>query len=134
MPTFANAEELYSVLQAVFDRVKQKSSHIETFTSSNLVVRMRFVEPEAEILLDGRQPPLEVFFGPRPGSADLELTMPAELLHQIWTGEKKLTEAFFSGQIQSKGNMMRALKLVDLFREAEALYPLALSQMADRPT
>ena len=131
MSTYANAEKLYAVLQAVFDHVKQKSSHIETFTSSNLVVRMRFSEPEAEVLLDGRQPPLEVFFGPRPGNADLELTMPADLLHRIWMGEKKLTEAFFGGQIQTSGNIMRAMKLIDLFREAEAVYPTVLAQMSD---
>lgn len=129
MPVYATADEFYIVLKQVFARVNQKPEHIETFTSSNLVIRMRFSGPEAEVLLDGRQPPLEVFFGPRPGNADLEMVMAADLLHQIWLGQAKLKEAFFGGQIQTKGNILRAMKLTDLFREAETAYPLVLAQM-----
>lgn len=129
MPVYVTAGELYTVLKEVFDRVNQNPAQITTFTSSNLVIRMRFTEPEAEVLLDGRQPPLEVFFGSRPGAADLELAMSAELLHKIWLGQTKLTDAFFSGQIQTKGNVLRAMKLADLFREAETAYPQVLTQL-----
>jgi len=132
MPVYATADELYIVLKQVFAKVNEKPEHIKTFTSSNLVIRMRFSGPEAEVLLDGRQPPLEVFFGPRPGSADLELAMPADLLHQIWLGEAKLREAFFGGQIQTKGNILRALKLTDLFQEAEIAYPLVLATLGKK--
>jgi hypothetical protein len=133
MSVYDNADDLYAVLKVVFDRVKEEPGNIETFTTSNLVIRMRFSGPEAEVLLDGRQPPLEVFFGTRPGNADLELAMPADLLHQIWLGKAKLKEAFFGGQIQTKGNILRAMKLTDLFREAEAVYPLVLAQMNGSP-
>lgn len=130
MPVYANAEQLYAVLNQVFERVKEQPAHIETFTSSNLVIRMRFSGPDAEVLLDGRQPPLEVFYGTRPGNADLELAMPADLLHAIWLGKTKLKDAFFSGQIQTKGNILRAMKLTDLFREAERAYPLVLAEQS----
>ncbi|MBX3054752.1 MAG: SCP2 sterol-binding domain-containing protein [Caldilineaceae bacterium] len=128
MPVYATADELYTVLKDVFDRVNEEPAHITTFTSSNLVIRMRFTGPEAEVLLDGRQPPLEVFFGNRPGDADLELSMAADLLHKIWLGQVKLKDAFFGGQIQTKGNVLRAMKLTDLFREAETAYPQVLAQ------
>ncbi len=128
MAIYQNDTELYAVLGDVFDRVRAQPQHIETFTKSNLVIRMRFSEPEAEVLLDGRQPPLEVFFGARPGRADLELTMPADLLHQIWLGQIKLRDAFFGGQIRTKGNVFRAMKLADLFREAERAYPAVLAE------
>ena len=123
MAIYQSDEQLYKVLGEVFDQVAQRPEHIKTFTNSNLVIRMRFQEPEAEVLLDGRQPPMEVFFGPRPGRADLELEMPADLLHQIWTSEVRLRDAFFGGQIKSKGNIFRVMKLADLFREAERVYP-----------
>lgn len=130
MPVYATADELYAVLEQVFFQVKQRPEHIETFTRSNLVIRIRFSNPQAEMLLDGRQPPLEVFYGPRPGAADLELAMPTDLLHRIWLGQAKLKEAFFGGQIQSKGNLLRAMKLTDLFREAENAYPQILARRA----
>lgn len=124
MPVYADAEQLYTVLRRVFDVVKERPGTIESFTSSNLVIRLRLTDIDAEVLLDGRQPPLEVFFGARPGKADLELTMTADLLHEVWSGQRKLKDAFFGGQIQSSGNIFLAMKLTDLFREAERAYML----------
>ena len=122
MAVYADAPQLYTALQRVFDTVKERPDAIESFTGSNLVVRLRLTEPDAEVLLDGRQPPLEVFFGPRPGKADLELTMAADTLHLVWSGQRKLRDLFFGGQIQTSGNLFRALELADLFREAERVY------------
>ena len=124
MPVYADAEQLYGVLRRVFEKVKERPGAIESFTSSNLVIRLRLKDPDAEVLLDGRQPPLEVFFGARPGKADLELTMTADLLHEVWCGQRKLKDAFFGGQIQSSGNIFLAMNLTDLFREAERAYAL----------
>lgn len=122
MAVYADAPQLYTVLGRVFDTVKERPAAIESFTRSNLVVRLRLTEPDAEVLLDGRQPPLEVFFGPRPGKADLELTMAADTLHLVWSGQRKLKDLFFGGQIQTSGNLFRAMELADLFREAERVY------------
>jgi len=126
MPVYADADQLYQVLQRVFEKVKERPDAIESFTSSNLVIRLRLTDPDAEVLLDGRQPPLEVFFGARPGKANLELTMTADLLHEVWCGQRKLKDAFFGGQIQSSGNIFLAMNLTDLFREAERAYALVL--------
>ena len=126
MPVYADADQLYQVLQRVFEKVKERPDAIGSFTSSNLVIRLRLTDPDAEVLLDGRQPPLEVFFGARPGKADLELTMTADLLHEVWCGQRKLKDAFFGGQIQSSGNIFLAMNLTDLFREAERAYALVL--------
>ena len=122
MPVYTNAEQLYTILRRVFEIVQERQDAIETFTSSNLVIRLRLTDPDAEVLLDGRQPPLEIFFGERPGKADLELAMAADILHEVWTGQRKLKDAFFGGQIQSSGNIFLATKLTDLFREAERVY------------
>lgn len=128
MPFYSTDQALYEVLQSVFERVNEEPEHIETFTRSNLVIRMRFQEPEAVVLLDGRQPPLEVFYGDRPGRADLELKMQADDLHQIWLGQKRLRDSFFNGEIQTKGNVLRASKLTDLFRAAERAYAAVLAE------
>ncbi|MCL4862786.1 MAG: SCP2 sterol-binding domain-containing protein [Caldilineaceae bacterium] len=123
MNIFQSDEHLYEVLQLVFDQVNATPGQIEPFTRSNLVIRIRTAAPEAEILLDGRQPPLEVFYGPRPGKANLEIALPANLLHAIWLGEEKGSNAFFSGKVKTKGNLMKAMPLLDLFRECERVYP-----------
>jgi hypothetical protein len=128
MPVFATDEQLYAVLQSVFERLAAHPKNIESFTRSNLVIRMNFTDPSAEVLLDGRQPPLEVFYGPRPGKANMEFTLPADLLHSIWLGEESSSQAFFSGRIKTRGNFMKAMQLIDLFREAERVYPAVAAE------
>ena len=123
MAIFHSTDQLYEVMQAVFKRLMANPADIESFTFSNLVIRIRLTDPAAEILLDGRQPPLEVFYGTRPGRANLEFEMPADLLHQIWLGEESASQAFFSKRIKTKGNVLKAGQLIDLFRECEKVYP-----------
>lgn len=122
MAIFQSDQQLYTVLQDVFERASADAARVASFTSSNLVIRMRTQNPAAEVLLDGRQPPLEVFYGPTPGKANLEIALEADLLHQIWTGAQSGSEAFFSGRIKTKGNLLKAMQLLDLFQEVEQVY------------
>ena len=123
MAVFASDQQLYAVLQRVFEELSGQPDKIAPFTHSNLVIRLILNDPDAEVLLDGRQPPLEVFYGPRPGKANLEFSMPADLLHRLWMDEESTSAAFFSGRIKSKGSLLRASHLVDLFRHIEEIYP-----------
>ena len=123
MAVFASDQELYAVLQSVFERLGAEPEKIAPFTHSNLVIRILLSDPSAEVLIDGRQPPLEVFYGPRPGNANLEFSLPADLLHRIWIGEESTSAAFFSGRIKSKGSLLKATHLIDLFRDIEEIYP-----------
>lgn len=123
MAIFQSAQQLYNVLQEVFTAVAANPANITAFTHSNLVIRMKTENPAAELLLDGRQPPLEVFYGERPGKANIEITLPADLLHAIWLDQASASEAFFSGKIKTKGNLLKAMQLLELFRECECVYP-----------
>ena len=75
------------------------------------------------MLLDGRQPPLQVFFGSTPGLANLEISLPADLLHDIWLGRESTHKAFYSGRIRTTGNLLKAMQLAEVFQEAERVYP-----------
>lgn len=123
MAVYADAEQFYAVMKEVFDFVVQHPQHIDSFTRSNLVIRMRTTQPDAEILLDGRQPPLQVFFGPTPGLANLEISLSADLLHAMWLGKESTHKAFFTGRIRTSGNLLKAMQLGDVFQEAERIYP-----------
>lgn len=123
MAIFQSEQQLYDVLQAVFVAVAANPEDIAPFTHSNLVIRMKTEEPAAEVLLDGRQPPLEVFYGERPGKANIEITLAADLLHAIWSDQASAREAFFSGKVKTKGNLLKAMPLIELFRECERVYP-----------
>lgn len=120
---YQSTEQLYAVLDDLFARLAAEPGLLDPFTHSNLVIRIRLTQPEGEVLLDGRQPPLEVFFGPRPGRANLDIRMSTDLMHRMWTGQESTRQAFFSGKIHTKGNIMRARKLIDLFLACEQIYP-----------
>lgn len=120
---FADDTQFYAVMKEVFDYIAQHPQHIDSFTRSNLVIRMRTTGPEAELLLDGRQPPLQVFFGPTPGLANLEVALPADLLHEMWLGRESTHTAFYTGRIRTSGNLLKAMQLAEVFREAERIYP-----------
>lgn len=124
MPVFHSPDQFYAVMKEVFDYVVQHPDHIDSFMRSNLVIRMNTTEPETEILLDGRQPPMEVFYGPRPGRANLEISLPADLLHNLWLGKESTQKAFYTGKIRTRGNLLKAMQLADVFAEAERIYPV----------
>ncbi|MCB9114592.1 MAG: SCP2 sterol-binding domain-containing protein [Caldilinea sp.] len=128
MAVYDSTEQFYAVMKDVFDQVMQHPDHIESFTRSNLVIRMSTTDPDAEILLDGRQPPLEVFFGERPGRANLEISLEADLLHAMWLGVESTQQAFLTGRIRTRGNLLKAMQLVELFAEAERIYPAVAQQ------
>ena len=128
MPFYQSAEQFYDVIRELFTRVMSSQAATDQLAKSNLVIRINTHAPDAQILIDGRGHPVEVLFGETLGGADLELTLDADLLHEIWLSETKLRDAFFSGKIATKGYVFKAIQLTDLFREAERLYPLLLQE------
>jgi hypothetical protein len=128
MAVYQSAEQFYAIMQQVFDYVMQHPDHVAAFSHSNLVIRMNMRAPAAEILLDGRQPPLGVFFGSRPGRANLEITLDADLLHALWMGTESTHQAFLSGRIQTRGNLLKAMQLAEVFTAAERIYPTIARQ------
>lgn len=122
-PVFSSEEHFYTVMREVFRRVAEDPKNVSEIAHSNLVMRIRVTNPEAEILVDGRQPPLEVFFGKRPGDANVEVSLAADLLHALWLGKESTRQAFFGGLIKTRGNMLKMMRLTELFYECEKVYP-----------
>ena len=123
MAVYADAEQFYAVMKEVFDFVVQHPQHIDSFTRSNLVIRMRTTEPDAEILLDGRQPPLQVFFGPRPGWRTWRSRCRPTCCTTCGWDKESTHKAFYTGRIRTSGNLLKAMQLGDVFQEAERIYP-----------
>jgi putative sterol carrier protein len=123
MHVFHSEHHFYDVMRDVFDQVCADPQKTHAITRSNLVMRIKTTHPDAEILVDGRQPPMEIFYGHRPGRADIEITLAGNLLHDIWLSKASSREAFFSGKIKTHGNMLKMMKLTDLFYECERVYP-----------
>lgn len=127
MRYFRTKEDLYRILKKVFDRLQVEPERLYRFDYSNLVVRIRFVNPQGEILLDGRQPPLGLFFDQCPGNANFEMIVEADRLHRIWSGEETLHQSLFAGHITTKGNIVKAQPFFALMQSCQNVYSDCLS-------
>lgn len=114
MPKFADAAHFYETAEQCLTTLHDLPEQTDSFSHSNLVLRICLLNPAAELLFDGRQPPLEIFYGESPGDANITLTLEADLLDEIWRGQHDLRQLLFSGKIQSEGNLLRATPIIDL--------------------
>jgi hypothetical protein len=123
MSVFHSSEQFYGIMAEVFDKVAEDTERTKAFTRSKLVIRMKTTHPDAEILIDGRHNPFEIFYGHRPGNADVEIMLTTGLLHQIWLGHASTRDSFFSGKIRTRGSLLKIMQLTELFYECERVYP-----------
>lgn len=126
MSFYPDSETLLDVTQELFDRLSRKPGATDEFARSRLIIHIYLNDPEAFISLNARKTPVGFTFSPDGLTPDLELHLAADTLHGIWLSKIRLRDAFFGGQIKTKGSVFKAMQLAPLFREAEALYPRVL--------
>ncbi len=127
MPFYPDSETLLDVTQELFARLSRKPGATDEFARSHLIIHINLSDPKAFISLNARKNPVGFTFSPDGANPDLELLLSADTLHGVWLSKIRLRDAFFGGQIKTKGSVFKAMQLAPLFREAEALYPQVLS-------
>jgi hypothetical protein len=121
---YADADEFYAAVRALFTRVEQADPHAgDAIVSSHLVMRLRSTAPDAEITINGRRRPVQITYGRDSIRPTLDIELPADLLHRILLGERSMKEAFANGELKVSGSIWRATALEDLFRRSKSLYP-----------
>ena len=130
MPFYHDTEQLYAATQALFARIGQNSPHAaDGILRARLVIRLRTSEPEGEIALDGRQPPLKSHFGPAAVRPELDIQMSVDTLHRILLGELQLGKALSGGLLKVKGPIFKTLPLAELFQQGRRYYPDILREL-----
>jgi hypothetical protein len=130
MPFYTNTEQLYTATRALFTRISQNDPRAaDGILRGRMIIRLRTSEPEGEIVLDGRQPPLQFSFGPTAVRPELDIQLPADTLHRILLGEMPLGRALSSGLLKVKGPIFKTLPLADLFRQGQRFYPDVLREL-----
>ena len=134
MPVYADSDTLYSVMGELFGQVMKTPQVLQPLRKSNKIVRIRLTDPSAVLTLDGRSNPPRFFPGPANGLVpDVTIRLPMDVLHNVWLGKARLTDAYFAGKIKlEKGNPLSALALWNnlsaLFTEVGKVYPDILNQ------
>ncbi|MEJ5241709.1 MAG: pyruvate dehydrogenase complex E1 component subunit beta [Anaerolineales bacterium] len=122
MSVFRSTEELYAVMGALFERLKQDAQLAERLLEGNLVVRFRWRNPEGEATIDLRRAPITYTFGPCDLQPDVEMIQDADVAHLFWLGKLNVPRAIASRQVIAKGSVPKALKLLPAIQPAFAVY------------
>jgi hypothetical protein len=129
MPVYANSDQLYGVMQALFARIAEKDPNAaQTISNSRLILRMRTSSPVTEVNFNGRQNPLKITYGASSLRPDIELEIPADLLHGILMSEITMRKAYSTGKIKLRGPIWKAFVLENIFRAGQSVYPQVLRE------
>lgn len=129
MSAFRSTEELYTVMGALFERLKKDPELTARLLEGNLVVRFRWHDPEGEVTIDLRRAPITYTFGPSDLPADVEMIQAADVAHRFWLGELHVPRAIATRQVIAKGSVAKALKLLPAIRPAFAVYREVLKEL-----
>lgn len=122
MPTFRDAEQLYGVLDRLFARLSQDARSAEALAAGGFVLRFRYTEPQAQVTLDLRGPPIRWELGESALAPDLEMMQSADVAHRFWLGELDVPRAIATRQVVSRGPVHKALKLLPAVKGVFPIY------------
>ena len=129
-PSIKSTEQLHAAIRTLFARIGENDPHAaDGILKARLVIRLRTSEPEGEIALDGRRPPLKASFGSSALRPELDIQMSADTLHRILLGELPLGKALSGGLLKVTGPILKTLPLADLFHQGRRYYPDVLREL-----
>ena len=127
MPIFTDANQIYSIMQALFESLRGiKPDPVDALVSTHMVIHLNLTNPDAHITINGRKRPVTIGYGPPKGRADIEIGMTADTLHLILLDEYSVKDGFSKGELKVRGPIWKALSLVDIFQSSKAYYPQIL--------
>lgn len=129
MSFYANADQLYECVGALFERVLEEHPNVaQDILASHMVIHLRCTEPEAEFTLNGRQAPVEAVWGPFSQRPDLDVELAADTLHRILLDELSLRKALAGRLLKVRGPVHKVSALAELLRQGRAFYSQVLSE------
>ncbi len=131
MPFFRDADHLYRVFGALFERVRDDPQLSQTLLQSQMVVRFLFTDPQAQITVDLRQTPITFHLGPCDLVPDVEMTQSADIAHLFWLGRVNIPQAIATRKVIARGSVPKALALLPALRPVFDRYPQILREIGE---
>lgn len=131
MPIYDSDVQFYTMMQHLFDRIRmQNPNPIDKLAAARLIVRLSFIDPQAEILVNGRSKPVSVSYGRAKNSLmpDLEAEMTTETLHMVLMHSISLKSAIAYKKIKVNGMLWKTNSLAAILEHGRAYYPVILRE------
>jgi len=128
MPFYTDAKQIYSIMEALFERMSDMTPDpVEALVSTHMVIRISLTAPYAHITIHGRKRPVTIGYGPSNGRADMEIGMEADTLHLILLDEYSIKQGFSNGELKVRGPIWKALSFANIFQKGRSFYPQVLN-------
>lgn len=124
MAIFNSTEELYVVMEELWNWIKTNPEISTELLKSKLIVRFVYKNPDGSLTIDGSDgKELRVTSGDCDLKPDVIMQMQSDLAHQFWLGKVNVPVALISGKIVSRGPVNKALALLPVVKPAWQIYP-----------
>ncbi len=123
MPVFETADELYTCIGGLFERMKSQVQVQEELASLNLIVRFNHTEPTSSITLTTHEGKSAIHYGECEEKPDVELAMTGDIAHHFWLGEVNVMGAITKRQIVPTGSLSKIMALTPLIKAGIKIYP-----------
>lgn len=133
MPQYTSSQNLYEILQTLFEEMRvQTPNPVDTLASNPIVIRFKIKQPEAELWINARRRPVQIHYGDslkiRP---ELDILLKGDTLHRILMDELSLKKAVASGEMRVAGPVWKTFPLAEIFRQGQSIYPRILQKRND---
>jgi hypothetical protein len=120
MAYFKDSGEVYEYIGGALRKGGEDPSVGPKLRAANITMQLTYSDPPAGMTVRFRDP-YEVIDGGRDDTADINMSMPADIAHQYLRGEYDLGAGLAIGQVKAKGPISKILRLVPV---TEPLFPL----------
>jgi putative sterol carrier protein len=128
MAYFKDAGEVYEYIGGVFRKAGEDPEVGAKLRAANITMQLRYSDPDASLTVRFCEP-YEVIDGGEDETADVKMSMPADIAHKYWRGEYNFAVGLAKGQVKAKGPINKILKLVPV---TKPLFPLYKQMTDDR--
>jgi len=121
VPYFRDADEVYQYIGGVFRMAAEDPEVGPKLRAANITMQVNYSDPASSLTVKFTDP-MEVIDGGQDDSADVRLSMPADIAHKFWRGEYNLAIGLAKGAVKAKGPVNKILKLVPLTKPLFPMY------------
>ena len=129
MAYFKDANEVYEYIGGAFRKAGEDPEVGAKLRAANITMQATYTDPDASLVVRFTEP-YEVIEGGTDESADIKMSMPADIAHKYWRGEYNFAVGLAKGQVKAKGPINKILKLVPV---TKPLFPLYREMTDNRP-
>jgi len=127
---FDTPERGMEITRTFFKKVAGDHEIVEGLKSLNCIVEWRHLNPKFVLCWDVRGDSLEVLDGEAPEKPGLKVIFnPADIGHQIWSGQISAAKAIVTRKIKVQGNVTKLLKITPLQKSGVPYYLKTLKEL-----